>query len=412
MNKYGDLSFKTVLLQLLNKIKNNKDTPESWNNILISTIYKRKGSRKLLNNQRGIFITPVISKIFEKLIKNRISQAVENYKSLFQAGGRSNRSKADNLFILRAVIDHTLYIQSYVLFTLYDFKTRFDSLWLEDALNTLWDVGVENELLYIIYLLNKNCNITVNTPFGPPERFTIEKLVKQGTVLGPVLCSTSIGDYCKDKINPDSGTFVEKVEIRPLAFMDDLNDINTLPSRMINLNNNAVHFEKLRRLQFGTDKCEILKVGKKMVTLPKLELHAEEIEEKKVVKYLGDYFNSKGDISDLVDKRIGSITSTITDIIAFCSDLSLGNFEVHIMLQLYESIFLSKLLFNSQSWSKIKKKELEDLQHVQLRMLKQVMKVPYTTPTAGIFLELGLLPIEHLINQRKLAFLHHILNLD
>ena len=39
------------------------------------------------------------------------------------------------------------------------------------------------------------------------------------------------------------------------------------------------------------------------------------------------------------------------------------------------------------------------------------MKVPYTTPTASI-LELGLLPIEHLINQRKLTFLHHILNLD
>ena len=134
-----------MLLQLPNTIKNNKDTPESWNNILISTIYKKKGSKKHLNNQRGIFITPIISKIFEKLIKNRISQAVENYTSLFQAGGRSNRSTVDNLFILRAVIDHTLYIQSYVV-------------------------------------------------------------------------------------------------------LDDLNDINTLPSRMINSNNNSVHFEKLRRL--------------------------------------------------------------------------------------------------------------------------------------------------------------------
>ena len=43
--KYGGLSFKTVLLQLLNIIRNNKDTPESWNNILISTIYKKKGSK-------------------------------------------------------------------------------------------------------------------------------------------------------------------------------------------------------------------------------------------------------------------------------------------------------------------------------------------------------------------------------
>ena len=126
--KYGGQSFKTVLLQLLSTIKNNKDTPESWNNTLISTIYKKKGLKKLLNNQRGIFITPFISKIFEKLIKNRNSQTVENDTSLFQAGGRSNRSTADNLFILRAVIDHTLYIQSYVVFTLYDFKTCFDSL--------------------------------------------------------------------------------------------------------------------------------------------------------------------------------------------------------------------------------------------------------------------------------------------
>ena len=100
-----------------------------------------------------------------------------------------------------------MYIQSYVVFTLYDFKTCLDSLWLEDVLNTLWDAGVDNEFFYIIYLLNKNCNITVNTPFGPTERFTTEKLVKQGTVLGPVLCSTSVGDYFKDEMNPDSGTF-------------------------------------------------------------------------------------------------------------------------------------------------------------------------------------------------------------
>ena len=73
-----------------------------------------------------------------------------------------------------------------------------------------------------------------------------------------------------------------------------------------------------------------------MATLPKLELLGEEIEEKKVVKYLGDYFNSKGDNSDLADKRIGSLTSTVTDIIAFCSELSLGNLEIHIVLQLYE----------------------------------------------------------------------------
>ena len=99
---------------------------------------------------------------------------------------------------------------------------------------------------------------------------------------------------------------------------------------------------------------------------------------------------------------------------AFCSELSLGNFEIHILLQLYDLIFPGKLLFISQSWSRMTRKHYDELQQVQLRMLKQIMKVPYTTPrsTAGIFQEFGVLPIEHLINQRKLMFLHHILNVN
>ena len=38
--------------------------------------------------------------------------------------------------------------------------------------------------------------------------------------------------------------------------------------------------------------------------------------------------------------------------------------------------------------------------------------VPHTAPTAGVFVEFGLLPVEHLINQRKLMFLRDILNLN
>ena len=135
-----------------------------------------------------------------------------------------------------------------------------------------------------------------------------------------------------------------------------------------------------------------------MVTLRKLELLGEENEEKKVVKYLGDYFNSKGGNSDLVDKSIGSITSTITDIIAFCRELSLGNFEIHIMLQLYESIFLSKLLFNSQSWSRIKKKELEDLQTRPIKDVKASHENAVHNTYSWYF--------------PRTRFLHHILNLD
>ena len=84
------------------------------------------------------------------------------------------------------------------------------------------------------------------------------------------------------------------------------------------------------------------------------------------------------------------------------------------MLQLYESIFLSTVLFKCQSWTNltnITDTHIESLQTLQMKYLKQTMYVPYSTPNKGTLLELGILPVYDVINCRKLLFLHRILNL-
>ena len=60
------------LLDMINVIKKSKIIPLEWSEMWIKTLKKKKGSYKTLNNYRGIFIVPIISVIFEKLIKNRI----------------------------------------------------------------------------------------------------------------------------------------------------------------------------------------------------------------------------------------------------------------------------------------------------------------------------------------------------
>ena len=40
--------------------------PEAWENMKIKSIYKGKNCRKKMTNRRGLFITSVISKLFEK----------------------------------------------------------------------------------------------------------------------------------------------------------------------------------------------------------------------------------------------------------------------------------------------------------------------------------------------------------
>ena len=61
------------ILAMTNSIKSSKVFPQNWSELWIKTLKKNKGSFKSLKNYRGIFIVPIISIIFEKLLKNRIT---------------------------------------------------------------------------------------------------------------------------------------------------------------------------------------------------------------------------------------------------------------------------------------------------------------------------------------------------
>ena len=132
--KYSGADVHNSVRIMLNKMRRKISLPRIWENISITTIYKKKGSKKKLRNHRDIFMTPILRKILEKLIQIRIQPHSDTYSSLFQAGGKKNRSTADNIFLLRSLIDHVAYTRSPIILTLYDFETCFDALWLEDSM--------------------------------------------------------------------------------------------------------------------------------------------------------------------------------------------------------------------------------------------------------------------------------------
>ena len=96
----------------------------------------------------------------------------------------------------------------------------FDGLWLEDCLNSLWKNGVQSDIFYLIHLINKRSNTTVKTPFGDTYPFLAKEIVKQGTVLGPVLNNCSLDDTCKEVKWYQYGT----VKLIPLEFVDHIAD--------------------------------------------------------------------------------------------------------------------------------------------------------------------------------------------
>ena len=80
---------------------------------------------------------------------------------------------------------------------------------------------MQDELFYLVYKLNEHAKIKVFTPFGETRMFQVDDVVKQGTILGPILCSIYTGEYCETK-----RFFIGDATIGPLGYVDDLARIN------------------------------------------------------------------------------------------------------------------------------------------------------------------------------------------
>ena len=69
------------------------------------------------------------------------------------------------------------------------YKQCFHSLWLQECLNDLYDSGVRNNNLALLYTVNKHVKVVVKTPVGKTNRESIFNCITQGELFRPILCS-------------------------------------------------------------------------------------------------------------------------------------------------------------------------------------------------------------------------------
>ena len=83
------------------------------------------------------------------------------------------------------------------------------------------------------------------------------------------------------------------------------------------------------------------------------------------------------------------------------------------MLVLYKAVFLPRLIYNCEAWSKLDKDDHMMLLNSQLNYLRNVMEVTRAVPgIAALYLDLGVLPIRYEIEMRQFFFLKGILSKD
>ena len=431
--------FKLSLLHLINKMKDNNEIPEFVRLADVATIYKGKGSKNDLTNDRGVFIVTIIRSILMRLIYMDFYHLIDESMSDSQIGARKGKNIRNHIWIVNGIISDVLSTKSKkpIDIQIFDYKQCFDSLWLKECMNDVYEAGLNNDKFALLYNVNSTVNIAVKTPIGRTSRQNIRNSIIQGDVFGAILCSKQVDTFGQECLIKSDYTYSYRgeVDIPPLSMVDDLLTISECGYKTSMVHGYIKMKTDGKKLQFGADKCKKLHIGKsfesfKCQTLrvdkwKEIEIENEEtgipeikdavdgeqdMETKDSEKYLGDIISTDGKNLKNIKARVTKGTGIISKIITMMEGIPFGKFYYQVGIILINSLLVSSVLCNSEAWYNVTNSELELLESVDLRFLRSLFKAPRATPKEMIYLELGCVPLRELIIKRRILFLHYILN--
>ena len=282
---------------------------------------------------------------------------------------------------------------------------------MEDCIISLWNLGVRDDTLSTMFQMNKKAVVQVNTPLGKTDTFEKDCIVKQGTVFGPPMCSTSTAEFAD--LNKSRGFPIGSVSINTVIFVDDIANINTSTDDVIESHKYMLLFSLIKRLPMSGPKCILLPINvPRPFTIPVLSVDDINMEIVEKALYLGLFHNSKGNNEDMINDRVQKGMTCMVSVLAMCNEVTLGMYVIQSLILSYGSIFIPTVLYGAQVWTRLTGDDTEAIVSIQFRFLKRILRVPKGTCNSITLLELGVLPIECVLEMLKLSFLFHVLSLE
>ena len=291
-----------------------------------------------------------------------------------------------------------------------DAEKCFDKLWLKDSILEMIQAGHDINDAIMIYRMNKEAEVVIDTPVGTTEEFLVEETVRQGTIYGPPLCCIST-DKINMMTNKPSYVYNADLVIEALTYVDDI--LGAGNHEMVrNVVRNASEMEQKKKFTFNIDKSNylVLKTGNDEEKEVTEKVKMGYLKKVKEYKYLGTWMNEKYDCSTHISKINEKVSSIIVTIKSFANGGVIGNYSVEARLHLFNTVVINFITYNIEAWTQMKKCEVDGFEKIQGRVLRSLLEVPISTPYLGILMETGVWPITYVIDYKKIVLLHQIMN--
>ena len=352
-----------ILLKIFDISFNSMHYPNEWSTSYIRPKFK-SGSKLSIKNYRPINVTPVLSRVMERIIKEQMTSFFisNNIITNAQHGFRPKRSctTCQIEFLDRVT---SLRDEGYSVAILYfDFSKAFDVVSHNRLLYKLQTLGIKDPLYtWILSFLTNRYQVTnIGSYYSEPRPITSG--VIQGSVLGPLLFLLYVNDitgaikHGRSYLYADDLKVVYKIEkhnvhSNTLDIQKDLKELDTWCERWA--------------MKLNVNKCGVMLIGDQTIDST-LTLNSCPLNTINFVKDLGITYNNKLSFS----RHVTTMTACANRRIGFIH----RNFELAESKKLLYKMFVRpKLEYCSFIYTLANKTEKDNVERVQRGLTRRII---------------------------------------
>ena len=380
-----------ILAKLFNICLKESCFPDCWKVSSVIHVFKNAGERSTATNYRPVSLLSVVSKVFEKLVNNRIVDHLEKCGLFgdFQYGFRSSRSTTHLLTVVSDRIARAFNRSGASRAVALDISKAFDRVWHAGLLHKLKSYGISGQIFGLISSFLSNSQLLVVLDGKSSQEYTVNAGVPQGSILGPTLFLLYINDLpddgiCNIAVYADDTTLYSKCDQA-----SDLWQQLELASEPESDLRDTVDWGRKWLVYFNAGKTPLVSFDRSKNTgAIDVKMDESVLEEKTSFKMLGLTFSSKLDWSSYIVSIAKTASKKIGALICSMKFLS-----PEVALYLYKFTVRPCMKYCCHVWAGAPSCYLELLDKLQKRIYR----------TVGPSLAASLEPLAHRLNVASLS---------
>ena len=187
--------------------------PRIWKDAKVTMVQKPNKEHTNPKNYRPISLLPVLGKIFEGLLSERLVTFLEQNKIItkYQAGYRRGRSTQEHIFRLSQQVFNGFKQRKCTIAVLLDVEAAFDAVWTNGLIFKLANLNLPSNFLRILCSFLKDRSLSVHLEGTVSRSIYLKAGTPQGACLSPILFNIYVNDI----------PFDDMTDCDPSQFADD-----------------------------------------------------------------------------------------------------------------------------------------------------------------------------------------------